>query len=74
VIGTVTRFFVHRAFGFIKPDAPVDGNGIVDDVFVHGADLAKSGIVSLSVGQRVSFDTGPGTKGPRAIGIKLLDA
>jgi CspA family cold shock protein len=71
VIGTVTRFFVHRAFGFIKPD---DGNGIVDDVFVHGADLAKSNIVSLSVGQRVSFDTGPGTKGPRAIGIKLLDA
>jgi CspA family cold shock protein len=68
VQGTVKRFFPDRGFGFLTPD---DNS---PDIFCHAADLAKSGLVSLRVGERVEFDTGPGTKGPRAIGIKLLDA
>jgi CspA family cold shock protein len=65
--GTVKRFIADRGIGFLTPD----DNG--PDIFVHAADLAKSGVVSLRVGERVSFDTGSGTKGPRAVNLQLID-
>jgi CspA family cold shock protein len=65
--GTVKKFIAERGFGFITPD---DGSR---DIFVHASDLAKSGLVSLTIGERVSFDTGPGSKGPRAINLQLVD-
>ena len=49
-IGTVKWFNVQKGFGFIQPD----GNG--RDVFVHISAVERSGLSSLTEGQRVSFD------------------
>jgi cold shock protein len=48
--GTVKRFIAAKGYGFIQPD---DGG---DDVFVHVSALARSGMVDLVEGQKVSFD------------------
>ena len=50
VIGTVKWFNAQKGFGFIQPD----GNG--RDVFVHISAVERSGMASLTEGQRVSFD------------------
>ena len=49
-IGTVKWFNAQKGFGFIQPD----GNG--RDVFVHISAVERSGLGSLTEGQRVSFD------------------
>ncbi len=49
-IGTVKWFNSQKGFGFIQPD----GNG--KDVFVHISAVERSGLSSLTEGQRVSFD------------------
>lgn len=49
-IGTVKWFNSTRGFGFIQPD----GGG--KDVFVHVSAVEKAGMVSLTDGQRISFD------------------
>ena len=49
-IGTVKWFNSQKGFGFIQPD----GNG--RDVFVHISAVERSGMVSLTEGQRVTFD------------------
>lgn len=51
--GTVKWFNSTKGFGFIVPDNKELNNG--SDVFVHANDLEKSGLSSLSDGQRVSF-------------------
>ena len=49
-LGTV-KFFNHtRGYGFIQPD-----NG-EPDIFVHISAVERSGMQSLSEGQKVSFD------------------
>lgn len=48
--GTVKFFNSIKGFGFIQPD----GNG--KDVFVHISAVEKSGLSTLSEGQKVSFD------------------
>jgi CspA family cold shock protein len=50
-VGTVKFFDVKKGFGFIIPD----GGG--KDVFVHVSAVERSGIGTLSEGQRVRFDT-----------------
>lgn len=49
-IGTVKFFNAAKGFGFIAPE------GGEKDVFVHISAVEKSGMGTLSEGQRVSFD------------------
>ncbi len=48
--GTVKWFNTTKGFGFIQPD---DGSS---DVFVHISAVERSGIRSLSDGQKVSYE------------------
>lgn len=48
--GTVKFFNAQKGFGFIQQD----GGGA--DVFVHISDVERSGLQTLSDGQKVSFD------------------
>jgi len=63
--GTVKMFRIDRGFGFIAPDE--GGN----DVFVHMSELEKSGLSSLTEGQRVTFDVEPDKRSgkPRAVNV-----
>ena len=59
--GTVKWFDATKGFGFISPE---DGS---KDVFVHHSAIQSGGgYASLEEGQRVSFDTEQGQKGPSA--------
>ncbi len=66
--GTVKFFNNAKGFGFITPD---DGG---KDVFVPAATITQSGCGRLKAGQRVSFETEPDPKGPKAVKLTLLDA
>ena len=60
--GTVKWFNVSKGFGFITSD---DGS----DVFVHHTSIQGNGFKSLAEGDKVSFDTEKGPKGPKAINV-----
>lgn len=62
--GTVKWFNDAKGFGFISPE---DGSA---DVFAHFSAIASDGFRSLTEGQRVTFDTQSGPKGPQAANIK----
>lgn len=63
--GTVKWFNDEKGFGFIQPD---DGS---KDVFVHYKQVNNSGYgrVSLSDGQKVTFEVEEGQKGPQATNV-----
>jgi cold shock protein len=63
--GTVKFYNRQKCFGFITPD-----NGS-DDLFVSATALAASGLKTLEVGQRVSFESAGDPKGAKAVQIKL---
>jgi len=65
--GTVKFFNNAKGFGFITPD---DGG---KDVFVPAATITTSATGRLKAGQRVSFETEPDPKGPKAVKLTLLD-
>lgn len=60
--GTVKFFDPDRGFGFISRDSG-------DDVFVHVSNLQVSG-TTLTVGQAVEFDLGPGRKSEEAKNVR----
>jgi cold shock protein len=62
--GTVKFFNQTKGFGFITPD---QGD---KDVFVHLSAVEDSGLDSLSEGQRISFETEPDRKGPKAVKLQ----
>jgi cold shock CspA family protein/arsenate reductase-like glutaredoxin family protein len=64
--GTVKFFNAAKGFGFITPDE----HG--KEVFLPATSVTSSGISGLAPGQRVSFETRPDTKGPKAVDLKII--
>lgn len=64
-IGTVKFFNNDKGFGFISRD---DG----EDIFVHFSNIVGDGHRSLSDGQQVEFEVGPGRKGDEAKNVQPL--
>lgn len=62
--GTIKRL-TDKGFGFIST-----GNG--DDLFFHMSALEDIGFDELHEGQKVSFNSGQGPKGPRAENVRVL--
>jgi CspA family cold shock protein len=67
-IGTVKWFSAEKGYGFITPE---DGGR---DVFVHFSGIVGEGHRSLDEGERVSFTSEEGEKGPRAVDVKPVGA
>lgn len=60
--GTVKWFNESKGFGFIASE---DGS----DVFVHHSSIQGNGFKSLVEGDKVSFETESGPKGPKATNV-----
>jgi CspA family cold shock protein len=63
--GTVKWFNDEKGFGFITPE---DGS---KDLFVHQSAIAGDGYRSLEEGAKVSFESEPSDKGPRAANVQV---
>ena len=64
--GTVKWVNSEKGVGFI---APSDGGA---DVFVHYSEIQGNGFRTLEENQKVSFEVGPGQKGPQAMGVRAI--
>ena len=67
-LGTVKWFNAQKGFGFIQP---ADGS---KDVFVHISAVERSGLGSLSEGQRISFELQRDRKTGRESAVDLKSA
>ena len=63
--GIVKWFNERKGYGFIEQE---DG----PDVFVHHSGINGDGFKSLGEGDRVSFDTEQGRKGPAAVNVTVV--
>jgi CspA family cold shock protein len=61
--GVVKWFSAEKGYGFITPS---DGGR---DLFVHYSEIQGSGYRNLEEGQRVSFESAEGPKGPQATNV-----
>ncbi|CAB4927288.1 unannotated protein [freshwater metagenome] len=64
--GTVKWFNDDKGFGFITPD---EGG---KDLFVHHTAINTNGFRTLAEGAKVSFDSEPGDKGPKAVNVSPI--
>jgi CspA family cold shock protein len=64
--GTVKWFSDDKGFGFITPDDQSK------DLFVHHSSIVGDGYRSLAEGAKVSYDSEPGPKGPKAINVQTV--
>ena len=62
--GTVKWFNSTKGYGFLTPD------DVSPDVFVHFSAIEGSGYRELTEGQRVTFESQPGQKGPQAKSVR----
>ncbi len=62
--GTVKWFNESKGYGFITSE---DGS----DIFVHYSSVQGDGFKTLAEGDKVSFDTEEGPKGPKAINVVI---
>jgi CspA family cold shock protein len=62
--GTVKWFNADKGFGFITPE---DGS---KDLFVHHSAIDEAGFRSLDEGQKVSYESEPSDKGPKAVAVR----
>ncbi|HEY2478069.1 MAG TPA: cold-shock protein [Solirubrobacterales bacterium] len=62
--GTVKWFNDDKGYGFVTPD---DAG---KDLFVHHSDISGEGFKTLAEGAKVSFDSEPGDKGPKAVNVR----
>lgn len=63
--GTVKFFNSEKGFGFIAREGGAD-------VFVHHTNIMGTGFKSLTEGQQVEFEIGPGRKGDEARNVKAI--
>ena len=61
--GTVKWFSAEKGYGFITPD----GGG--KDCFVHQSEIQAEGYRTLNEGERVTYETENGPKGPQAVRV-----
>ncbi|MEA2284193.1 MAG: cold shock protein [Solirubrobacteraceae bacterium] len=64
--GTVKWFNDDKGYGFITPDE--SGK----DLFVHHSAINADGFRTLAEGARVSYESEPGDKGPKAVNVQRL--
>ena len=64
--GVVKWFSAEKGFGFITPD---DGGR---DLFVHHSQIQMNGYRSLDPGQKVTFESQDGDRGPQAVEVTLV--
>ena len=64
--GTIKKILKDKGFGFITPD---DGGR---DLFVHHSQIKMEGYRNLEQGQRVSFESTDGERGPQAAEVVPL--
>jgi len=62
----VKWFNDEKGFGFITPD---DGS---KDLFVHQSAIVGDGHRTLAEGAKVSFESEPSDKGPRAANVSVV--
>lgn len=65
--GTIVRFSATNGYGFITPD---DGG---EDVFVHASLLSPEFRNDLPIGSRVEFRAVDSDRGPKAVGVNVIE-